>query len=96
MSMATKSSVSTLAIFVILFLVISEISEIQARDDDECLKEYIGAPPGYCLAYIYPSLCYHKCQLEKGAKGGKCNYDNLKCFCDFCSDKPHNQFLSNV
>ncbi|XP_010517929.1 PREDICTED: defensin-like protein 194 [Camelina sativa] len=93
--MATKSSVSTLAIFVILFLVISEISETQARDDDECLKEYTDAPPSYCLAYIYPSLCYHSCRSDKGAKGGKCD-DDLKCFCDFCSDKPYNQFLSNV
>ncbi|XP_019100603.1 PREDICTED: defensin-like protein 194 [Camelina sativa] len=93
MAMATKF-VSTLAIFFILALVISGMPKTEARDDDDCLKEYTDAPPIYCMARIYPSLCYHRCRSDKGAKGGKC--EDLKCFCDFCSDKPYNQFLSNV
>nr|AAB64336.1 putative trypsin inhibitor [Arabidopsis thaliana]BAH19844.1 AT2G43530 [Arabidopsis thaliana] len=84
MGMAMKS-VSNFAIFLILFLVTSEISEIEAKDK-ECLKGYIDAPLSYCMARIYPSLCYRNCRFYKGAKGGKC--DGLKCFCDFCSDKP--------
>ncbi|XP_019100710.1 PREDICTED: defensin-like protein 194 [Camelina sativa] len=91
-SKETKS-VSTLAIFVILFLVISEISEIKARDS-KCLKEYVDAPASYCMLLIYPSMCYHKCRSDNGAKGGRCV--DLKCFCDFCSNKPFDQFLSSV
>ncbi|XP_010508408.1 PREDICTED: defensin-like protein 194 [Camelina sativa] len=94
MAMATKL-VSSFAIFFILVLVISGMPKTEARDDDDCVKEYTDSPPIYCMARIYPSLCYYRCISDKGAKGGKCDAD-LKCFCNFCSDKPSYQFLSNV
>ncbi|XP_010506237.1 PREDICTED: defensin-like protein 194 [Camelina sativa] len=100
MAMATKL-VSTFAIFFVLVLVISEMPKTEAHDE-QCLKEYVDAPPSFCTARIYPSLCYYRCQADKGAKGGKCfrkigGDDNpLICFCNFCSDKPTDQFLSYV
>ncbi|CAA7050482.1 unnamed protein product [Microthlaspi erraticum] len=90
--MATKS-VSTLAIFFFLFLVIFEVPEIKAQDS-KCLKEYGGNVGfSYCAPLIYPSFCYRNCRMNKGAKGGRCRSGkagagDMKCLCDFCSDKP--------
>ncbi|KAL1191187.1 Defensin-like protein 2 [Cardamine amara subsp. amara] len=96
MVMATKSVSSTFAIFFILLLVIFEVSEIEAQDS-ECLKEY-GGDVGFsfCAPLVFPSICYHKCRMDKGSKGGKCLWGtrviDVKCLCDFCHDEP--QFLS--
>ncbi|KAG7574771.1 Knottin scorpion toxin-like [Arabidopsis suecica] len=101
--MATKS-VSTFAIFIILVLVIIGIPEIEAQDS-ECLKEYGVDDDGedvgfrFCATRIFPTLCYRRCQKDKGAKGGKCRWEevgsrNVKCLCDFCSEDPSNQFIS--
>ncbi|KAL0739947.1 hypothetical protein Bca4012_081460 [Brassica carinata] len=70
--------------------------EIDAQDSD-CLIEY-GAGVGFafCGPIMEPSLCYVRCALDKGAKGGKCEWGegiNVKCLCDFCSDEP-DQILS--
>ncbi|KAG7574770.1 Scorpion long chain toxin/defensin [Arabidopsis suecica] len=90
--MATKS-VSTLAVFVILFLVIFEMPEIKAQDS-KCLKEYGGNVGfSYCAPRIFPSFCYRNCRKNKGAKGGRCRSGgagagSMICLCDYCSDKP--------
>ncbi|CAH8358552.1 unnamed protein product [Eruca vesicaria subsp. sativa] len=92
MAMATKS-VSSFAIFFILFLVMfAEVQETESQDR-RCLKEY-GGDVGFsfCAPRIYPSFCYRRCRQNKGAKGGKCRSEagtgGMKCLCDFCSDKP--------
>lgn len=80
------------------------ISKIEAQDS-ECLKEYGVDDDGddvgfrFCAPRIFPTLCYRRCQKDKGAKGGKCLWDeegsgNVKCLCDFCSEEPFNQFIS--
>ncbi|XP_022574040.2 defensin-like protein 2 [Brassica rapa] len=90
MAMTTKS-VSSLAIFFILCLVIFEVPETEAQDR-KCLKEY-GGDVGFsfCAPRIYPSFCYQRCRQNKGAKGGKCRSEagtGMKCLCDFCSNTP--------
>ncbi|CAA7050480.1 unnamed protein product [Microthlaspi erraticum] len=94
MAMATKS-VSTFAIFFILFLVVCELPETKAQDR-KCLKEY-GGDVGfsYCAPRIRPTFCHRNCRAHKGAKGGRCLWGeavpggvSVKCLCDFCSDKP--------
>ncbi|KFK32374.1 hypothetical protein AALP_AA6G233100 [Arabis alpina] len=88
MGMATKS-VSTLAIFFILFLVIFEVTETKA-EDRKCLKEYGGNVGfSYCAPRIFPTLCARNCIKNKGAKGGICRWGDagaVKCLCDFCGD----------
>ncbi|KAL1191186.1 Defensin-like protein [Cardamine amara subsp. amara] len=93
MAMATKS-VSILATFFILFLIIFEVPEIKAQGS-KCLKEY-GGDVGfrYCAPRIYPSFCYRNCRQNKGAKGGRCRsgkagafQSSMICLCDYCSDK---------
>ncbi|CAA7024336.1 unnamed protein product [Microthlaspi erraticum] len=88
-------SISILALFFVLFLVLFVTPKVEANDD-ECLKEYF--PQGYeipayraCTEPDNPSLCYVTCQQERGAKGGKCkgekkDLENIQCFCDYCSD----------
>ncbi|KAG2309574.1 hypothetical protein Bca52824_029322 [Brassica carinata] len=78
--------------------ILSEMPEIDAQDSD-CLIEY-GAGVGFafCGPIMEPSLCYVRCALDKGAKGGKCEWGegiNVKCLCDFCSDEP-DQILSGI
>ncbi|CAL9236767.1 unnamed protein product [Arabidopsis halleri] len=98
----TTKSVSTFAILIILVLVIFEIPEIEAQDS-ECLKEYGVDDDGedvgfrFCAPRIHPTLCYRRCEEDKGANGGKCLWGeggNVKCLCDFCSEEPFNQFIS--
>ncbi|XP_010506244.1 PREDICTED: defensin-like protein 4 [Camelina sativa] len=92
MAMATKL-VSTLAIFFVLVLMISEAHA------DECLKEY-GGDVGFqfCAPRIFPSFCVSRCQADKGAKGGKCIWgdDGVKCLCDFCGEELTEQFIRQV
>ncbi|CAA7050481.1 unnamed protein product [Microthlaspi erraticum] len=90
--MATKS-VSTFAIFFILFLVVFEVPEIKAQGR-KCLEEYGGNVGfSYCAPRIFPSFCYRNCRKNKGAKGGTCRSGKagaggMTCLCDYCSDKP--------
>ncbi|CAH2058182.1 unnamed protein product [Thlaspi arvense] len=90
--MATKS-VSSFAIFFILFLVIFEVPEIKAQAS-KCLKEYGGNVGfSFCAPRIYPSFCYQRCRANKGAKGGRCRTGkagaaDMICLCDYCSGKP--------
>ncbi|KAJ0258458.1 Defensin-like protein 193 [Hirschfeldia incana] len=89
MAMATRS-VSSFAIFSILLLVIVEVPEIKAQDS-ECLKEYggdVGFP--FCAPRIFPTICYMRCRDDKGAKGGRCRWEDegVKCLCDYCNDSP--------
>ncbi|CDY23374.1 BnaC04g49020D [Brassica napus] len=98
MDMATKS-VSSLAAFFILFLVIfAEMPEIEAQDS-ECLKEYGGDVGfGFCAPRIYPSFCVQRCRADKGALSGKCIWGqggNVKCLCNFCRHEP-GQILSGI
>ncbi|KFK37180.1 hypothetical protein AALP_AA4G224500 [Arabis alpina] len=89
MAKAIKS-VSIFAVLFIFFLVVSEMSGIEAQDT-ECLEEY-GGDVGFafCAPRIWPTLCYQFCRLYKGAKGGKCvSEENVKCICDFCNDSPY-------
>ncbi|XP_010517925.1 PREDICTED: uncharacterized protein LOC104793284 [Camelina sativa] len=71
----------------------------EAHDDDDCLKEY-GGNVGFlfCAPRIFPTICYRRCISDKGAKGGRCVWgdDDVKCLCDFCSDKPSDQFIRQV
>ncbi|CAN7007519.1 unnamed protein product [Brassica oleracea var. botrytis] len=93
--MATRP-VSSFTIIFILFLVIFEVTEIEAQDS-ECLKEYGGdvgvdVSVAYCAPKTYPKICYVRCQADKGAKGGRCitgddGVFDYKCLCDYCSDK---------
>ncbi|KFK32372.1 hypothetical protein AALP_AA6G232900 [Arabis alpina] len=90
MGMATKS-VSTLAIFFILFLVIFEVPETKA-EDRKCLKEYGGnVGYSYCAPRRSPTFCYMNCVMNKGAKSGICRWGDagprdVKCLCDYCGD----------
>ncbi|XP_010508409.1 PREDICTED: defensin-like protein 4 [Camelina sativa] len=97
MVMATKL-VSTLAIFFVLVLVISEMPGTEAHAE-ECLKEY-GGDVGFqfCAPRIFPSFCVSRCQADKGAKGGKCTWgsDGVKCLCDFCGEELTEQFIRQV
>ncbi|XP_013635185.1 PREDICTED: defensin-like protein 4 [Brassica oleracea var. oleracea] len=97
MDKATKS-VSSLAAFFILFLVIFEMPEIEAQDS-ECLKEYGGDVGfGFCAPRIYPTFCVKRCRADKGALGGKCIWgqgSNVKCLCNFCRPEP-GQILSGI
>lgn len=69
--------------------------EIKAQDSD-CLKEYGGGDDvsfAFCGPRVFPSICYVRCQLEKGAKGGRCSWGpgiKVKCLCDYCDDNPSN------
>ncbi|KFK32373.1 hypothetical protein AALP_AA6G233000 [Arabis alpina] len=88
MAVATKS-VSTFAIFFILFLVIFEVPETKAQDS-KCLKEYGGNVGfSYCAPKIHPTFCHQNCVKNKGAKRGICRWGDaqsggVKCLCDFC------------
>ncbi|CAN7063188.1 unnamed protein product, partial [Brassica rapa subsp. trilocularis] len=98
LDMATKS-ISFLAAFFFLFLVIfAEMPETEAQDS-ECLKEY-GGDVGFsfCAPKIYPTRCVRKCRADKGALGGKCTWEhgiNVKCLCDFCRHES-GQILSGI
>ncbi|KAG2309571.1 hypothetical protein Bca52824_029319 [Brassica carinata] len=96
MNMVTKS-VSSLAAFFILFLVIFETPEIEAQDS-KCLKEY-GGDVGFsfCAPKIYPTLCVRRCRSDKRALDGKCIWEgiNAKCLCNFCRQEP-GQILSGI
>ncbi|KAG2326202.1 hypothetical protein Bca52824_008930 [Brassica carinata] len=102
MAFATKS-VSSLAIVFILVLVIFEVPETEAHDD-ECLIEYGGdVGPSFCLPEPVPTICYRRCRKDKGALGGTCEWGeesedgdiNVKCLCDYCSsDFPNDKILS--
>nr|ACM44499.1 trypsin inhibitor [Descurainia sophia] len=102
MVMAMKS-VSTFAIFCILFLVIFETSEIEAQlQERQCLKEY-GGDVGFsfCAPRIFPSFCDRNCRNNKGAKGGICRWEQnnaigVRCLCDFCGEEPSNLILSRI
>lgn len=69
--------------------------ETEAQDR-ECLKEYGGEVGfSYCAPLIRPTFCFRRCREDKGAKGGECRWGdefNVKCLCDFCSDKVCDQF----
>ncbi|XP_018465709.1 defensin-like protein 2 [Raphanus sativus] len=98
MAFATKS-VSSFAIIFILVLVIFEVPEIEAHDN-ECLVEY-GGDVGFsfCAPEIFPSFCYTNCRKDKGAQGGTCIWGDygtveVKCLCDYCSDIPNDKILS--
>lgn len=71
--------------------------ETEAQDR-ECLKEYGGEVGfSYCAPLIRPTFCFRRCREDKGAKGGECRWGdefNVKCLCDFCSDKAYDQILS--
>ncbi|KAG2290249.1 hypothetical protein Bca4012_028700 [Brassica carinata] len=82
-----------LSIFVVffIFLVISDVPEIEAQDS-QCLREY-GGDVGFsfCAPRILPTFCYTRCRENKGAKGGRCRWGpgtNVRCLCDYCNDKP--------
>ncbi|CAF2301049.1 unnamed protein product [Brassica rapa] len=97
MAMTTKP-ISSFAVFFIFFLVIfAEMPETEAQDR-ECLKEYGGEVGfSYCAPLIRPTFCFRRCREDKGAKGGECRWGdefNVKCLCDFCSDKAYDQILS--
>lgn len=83
------------AIIFILVLVIFQVPEIEAQDD-ECLKEY-GGDVGFsfCAPEIFPSFCYTNCRKDKGALGGTCIWgdSDVKCLCDYCSDIPNGKIL---
>ncbi|KAF8101231.1 hypothetical protein N665_0208s0020 [Sinapis alba] len=98
MAMTTRS-ISSFAIFFILFLVINEVPEIKAQDS-ECLKEY-GGDVGFsfCAPRIFPTFCYRNCREEKGAKGGRCLWEDaggVKCLCDYCDDSPFDPIPSGA
>ncbi|XP_010506236.1 PREDICTED: defensin-like protein 193 [Camelina sativa] len=97
--MATKL-VSTLAIFFILVLVISETRGTEAHGD-ACLKEYDGEDGfALCAPLIYPPFCYTRCRSDKGAKSGRCvrGATDLMpiCLCDYCGGELPGPFIRRV
>ncbi|XP_010526317.1 PREDICTED: defensin-like protein 194 [Tarenaya hassleriana] len=85
-------SASVFLVFFLLVLTVIEVPKMEARQlDEECLKVYEDAPLAFCIALIFPTLCYHRCREDKEALGGHCKlgkFGKPTCYCDYCSDKP--------
>ncbi|KAF8087072.1 hypothetical protein N665_0600s0021 [Sinapis alba] len=85
--MAMKS-LSFFTVFLILFLAIFEVPEIEAANG--CTVEFVGPFPfSDCFIMTRP-VCERKCRSDNKAKSGKCRLrsgkgvESARCFCNFC------------